>query len=139
MIDKRFSFEIVKEDIVRKEMMNLDGAKATPNGDISVNFLKLTADICLPYKINIINLSIEEGVFFDELKLAEVRPIFKKKNDFDRENYGPASVLPQVSKLFERIMHHQINGFMTDKLSKQLRGFRKNHSAFLCWKCVRRY
>ena len=54
--------------------MNLYGS----NGDISFYILKSTADIHLPHITNIINLSIEEGHFPDELKLAEVT-IFKKK------------------------------------------------------------
>ena len=74
---------------------------------------------------NIINVSIKEGYFPDELKLAEITLIFQKKDGLDEENY---SVLNYVSKIFERITYHQINDFMTDKLSKQLKGFRKNHS-----------
>ena len=58
--------------------MNLYGSKVTSNGDISFYILKSTADILLPYITNIINLSIE-GHFPDELKLAEVSSIFKKK------------------------------------------------------------
>ena len=37
-----------------------------------------------------------------------------------------------MSKVFERIMHHQINDYMKDKLSKQLTGFRKNHRTQHC-------
>ena len=37
-----------------------------------------------------------------------------------------------VSKVFERIMHHQVNDYMKDKLSKPLTGFRKNHSTQHC-------
>ena len=61
------------------------------------------------------SLSIEKGCFPEELKLAEVSPIFKKKDDLDKENYRPVSVLPHVSKVFERIMHHQIYGYIKDK------------------------
>ena len=81
---------------------------------------------------NSINLSIEKGCFPEELKLAEVSPIFKKKHDLDKENYRPVSVLPHVSKVFERIMYYQINDYMKEKLSKQLTGFRKNHSTQHC-------
>ena len=114
MTDKKFSFKIVTEDIVMKEVMHLDGSKVTPNGDISINILKSTVDIRLPYITNIINFSIEKGHFPDELELAEVILIVKKKDDLDMENYRPVSVLHHVSKVFERIMYHQINDFMTD-------------------------
>ena len=49
----------------------------------------------------------------------------------------PFSVLRHVSKVFKRIIYHQISNFMTDELSKQLPGFRKimarNTIRFLCW------
>ena len=128
MTNEKFSFKFVTKDLVREEVMNLDGSKATLIGDISVDVLKSTVDIHLPYKTNSTNLSIEKGCFPKELKLAEVSPIFKKKNDLDKENYRPVSVLLHVSKVFERIMYHQINDYMKGKLSKQLTGFRKNHS-----------
>ena len=63
--------------------MNLGGCKPTPNGDISVSILKLTVDIHLPYIANIINLPIGESPFRNELKLAEVCPVF----DFMTDNY----------------------------------------------------
>ena len=79
-------------------------------------------DIQLLFITNSINLSIEKGCFPEELKFAKVSPIFKKKNDLDKENYGPVSALPHVSKVFEKIMHHQINDYMKDKLMKQITG-----------------
>ena len=92
--------------------MNSDGSKATPNSDISVNILKSTVDIHLPYTTNITNFSIE-GHFPDELKFVNVNPIFKKKDDLDKEDDRPVSVLLHVSKVW--IICHQINDFMTDK------------------------
>ena len=66
------------------------------------------------------------------MKAAEVTPIFKKNDDLDKENYGLVSVLPNVSKVFEKIMYIQIEIFMESKLSKLLTGFRKNHSTQHC-------
>ena len=136
MTNKKFSFEFVTKDLVREEILNLDSSKATPIGDISVDILKSTVDIHLPFITNSINLSIENGCFPEELKLAEVSPIFKKKDDLDKENYRPVSVLLHVSKVFERIMYHTINDYMKDKLSKQLTRFRKNHSTQHCLSCM---
>ena len=119
MTNKKFSFEFVTEDYVREETMNLDGSKATPIGDISADILKSNVNILLPFITNSINLSIKKGCFPEELNLAEVSPIFKKKDDLDKENNTPVSILPHVSKVFERMMYHQINDYMKDKLSKQ--------------------
>ena len=124
------------EDLVREEVMNPYGSKATPIGYISVDVLKSNVDIHLPYITNSISLSIEKGCFPEELKLAEVSPIFKRKDDIDKDNYRPVSVLPHVSKVFERIMYHQTNDYMKDASSKQLTGFRKNHSTQHCLSCM---
>ena len=61
------------------------------------------------------NLSTEKGCFPRELKLAEVIPIFKNKDDLYKENYRPVSVLSHLSKVFERIKNHQINDYIKDK------------------------
>ena len=47
--NERFSFKFVTEDQVREEIMNLDGSKATPIGDIYVHNLKSPVDIHLSF------------------------------------------------------------------------------------------
>ena len=45
-----------------------------------------------------INKSIETSIFPDQLKVAQVKPLFKNKNDqLDKTNYRPVSVLPAIS------------------------------------------
>ena len=66
------------EDQVREEIMNLDGSKATPIGDISVDNLKSPVDTHLSSTTNSTILSIGKGCFPEELKLAGVSPIFEK-------------------------------------------------------------
>ena len=117
-------------------VINLDSFKATPVGDIPVNMLKSTVDMHLHFIIKIINLSFEKNHFTDDLKLAEVSPVFKKDDDLDEENYRNVSVLSYVPKVFERIVYNEIDSFMKDKLSKLLTGFRKNHSTQLCLMCM---
>ena len=70
-------------------------------------------------------MSIDNNCYPDDLELAEVSPVFKKKNDLGKENYRPVSVLSYVTKVFERIIYQQIENFMKDKLSNLLTGFRK--------------
>ena len=60
MTNKKFSFKFVMENQVREEIMNQDGPKVTPSGDVFVDILKLTVDIHLPFVTNSINLSIEK-------------------------------------------------------------------------------
>ena len=46
-------------------------------GDIPADMLKVTLDIHLSLITKIINLLLENGCFPEDLKLAEVSPIFK--------------------------------------------------------------
>ena len=43
------------------------------------------------------------------------------------KNYSPISLLPHVSKVFERIIHKEITNYMRDKLAHSIIGFRKSH------------
>ena len=79
--------------------------------------LKQTIDIHLPIMTHITNMSTDNNCYPNDLKLAEVSSVFKKKDDLDKENDRPLSVLSHVSKVFERIMYQQIENFMKDKLS----------------------
>ena len=76
--NEKFSFKFVTEDQVREEIMNLDGSKATPIGDIYVDNLKSPVDTHLSSTTNSTILPIGKGCFPEELKLAEVSPIFEK-------------------------------------------------------------
>ena len=57
--------------------------------------------------------------------MSETIPQYKKQNPLKKENYWPVSLLPHVSKVFERIMDEKFNIDTQDKLSKRITGFRK--------------
>jgi hypothetical protein len=62
-------------------------------------------------------LSIETSIFQDPLKVAQVNPLFKNKNyQLDKTNYRPVSVLPAISKLFERTIFDQLSSFFENHL-----------------------
>ena len=81
----------------------------------------------MPYLPDSINYSLRENTLREELKHSEVIPAYKKLDPLKKENYRPVSLLPHVSKVFERIIYQQINTYMKDKLSKCLAGFNKSH------------
>ena len=123
-----FSFHEITEDEIQREISKLDGSKATPVGDIPAKMSKSTTDVHVSLLTKVINSSIRNGCFPDELKAAEVTPTLKKNVDLDKENYRSVSVLPHVSNIIETVMYIQIENFMEGKLSKLLTGFRKNNS-----------
>ena len=87
------------------------------------------SDICSPILANIWNEEILLNKNFPEnLKLADVSPLFKKDDETFVENYRPVSVLPTASKVFERIMQKQISDYVGKFLSPFLCGYRKGFS-----------
>ena len=89
-----------------------------------------TRDTPLTY---ISNLSLQEGVFPDELKIANVIPLFKSDDPELFNNYRPVSLLCTVSKVFERIMYNRLLSFLDEYkiLFSYQFGFRKHHSTYM--------
>ena len=91
--------------------------------------LKDVSDICSPILANIWNEKLLLNKNFSEnLKLADASSVFKKEDKTFVENYRPVSVLPTVSKIFERIMQTQISDYIGKFLSPSLCGYRKGFS-----------
>ena len=63
--------------------------------------------------------------------IANVTPIFKKRARTSKNNYRPVSILPILSKLFERLISKQFSEFFEGILSKFQCGFRKGYGAQL--------
>ena len=124
---KSFKFQFVSNNEVKKEIENLDTKKSSTYGSIPATILKQCVNAYLPHLTNSINYSIQHSNFPQELKLSEVIPVYKKLDPLQKENYRPVSLLPHVSKIFERIIHKQITNYMTDKLAYSITGFRKLH------------
>ena len=79
--------------------------KTTPVGDIPADILKFIFNVDLLLTTKIVNLSFENNCFPEDLKLAEVSPVFKKDDDLDKENYRLVNVVFHVPKVFERIVY----------------------------------
>ena len=78
----------------------------------------------------IINLFYQDGKFPNSLKIECIKPIFKTGNPEHPQNYRPISILPFLSKIFERSLYDRICSF-TDNytiISLKQFGFRKNMS-----------
>ena len=82
----------------------------------------------------IINLTLEQGIFPDSLKIAKVIPIFKQGSRLLCNNYRPISVLPALSKIFERCILNQLTFYFTIEnilIPKQY-GFRSDNTTTDC-------
>ena len=75
-----------------------------------------------------VNEALTTGSFPDSLKCANVRPIYKKVNPFDKNNYRPVSTLPLLSKVYERVIYEQASNYFEPFSNEVLCGFRKAYS-----------
>ena len=95
--------EPVIEDEVEKIIKNLkDGSAGWDT--VSSKVIKQSCHSFLKPLCFIINLSFHSGIFPDELKVARVIPLFKAGDKSCFSNYRPVSVLPVLSKVFERLL-----------------------------------
>lgn len=96
----------------------------------SIKILKSLRDIISEPIAKIVNKSIKNKYFPEQLKIARVIPIFKGGCETDPNNYRPISILPLMSKIFERIMFNQLYRFIEKYklLSDCQYGFRKKRS-----------
>ena len=124
----------VTEEVVRAKVKALKLGKAVGHDNIPARFLVDAADVIAPCLTYLINLSIEQGKCPSLFKLARVIPLYKKGTKTDPGNYRPISILCSVSKVVERIIHEQINQYLsTHNLLFDLQsGFRKSHSTDTC-------
>ena len=83
-----------------------------------------------PFIAALINKSISSGTFPSQLKSAKVFPVFKGGAKSDPSNYRPISILPTVSKLFEKhVNKHLMNYLNKHKIIHESQsGFRQKHS-----------
>ena len=62
----------------------------------------------------IINNSFSYGVFPENLKIALIKPLYKKGDPENLDNYRPISLLPGFSKIFEVAMSERLVNFMNE-------------------------
>ena len=91
--------------------------------------LKLLKECDFTYEMlsNCINNSLGEVLFADSLKRANTTPVHKKSDPLDKGNYRPLSILPLLSKFYERAISNQLFEYMQNVLNKILCRFRKAH------------
>ena len=121
-----FSFQPISVDEVIKVLKNIKDSKAVGE-DIPTKILKkceFTFDIITAC----INKAVETENFTDSRKMANVTPVFKNEDPLDKWNYKPLSILPLLSKVYERVIYNQLSEYSNNFLNEDLCSFRKAHS-----------
>ena len=106
--------EIVPDEI-KTQIKNLNSKKATDLFGISANFMKFVRDKIIQPLTFLFNESIRNEIVPEKLKLAVVYPIHKKDSKMKVNSYRPISILPMISKLYEKLIHARLMSFFTKK------------------------
>jgi hypothetical protein len=128
--NKTFTIRFITPLEVSQILDNLNAKKSAGLDGIGPRILKACSDVITIPLTAIINNSLRTGIVPDSLKLARVVPLHKGGPTDDANNYRPISVLPTISKIFERHVSNELNHFFTTTgiIHHTQSGFRKNHS-----------
>ena len=127
--DNAFYFNNVTADEVCFHFGKLKSNSVGIDG-IPLNLIHTLLPVLLHPLTFIINSSLTKSIFPDAWKVAIISPIPKIPYPSTVSHFRPISILPTLSKVFERIIHAQVNGFIAkhDLLDDLQSGFRVNHS-----------
>ena len=128
-----FTFDLITEETTMEILNNLKPKPSSGYDGISTKLLKTCkVEICKSLTL-IINQTVSTGIFPDSLKVAKVIPLYKKGDKALLDNYRPISILPSISKIFERIIFNQINDHFTSRnlYHDGQYGLREKHSTQL--------
>jgi len=133
--NNKFSFDTMDINGVEHKINNLH-EKATSLDDIrylyDVKVLKTCCNVVSPYITEIYKDSTQSQDFPNLLKEAIVTPVHKKGERSLKDNYRPVSILPTISKVFEKDMYEQIYSYFKKYFSPSLFGFRKGYNTQHC-------
>ena len=98
------TFRHTTEGEITKIIKSLNPKKATGPDQIPPKLIKIARPQISNVLTGMISNAIDEGIFPDSLKRAQATPVYKKADNLSKENYRPVSILPCLSKIFERVI-----------------------------------
>ena len=107
----------------------LHDKKATSPNGMPSKIIKNNKDLLPKPLCDLINLVFVSGTFPQQLKTAKIIPFYKKGDPLDWTNYHPISILSDLEKLIEKLIHSRMNKFLENHkcFYKNQFGFRKKH------------
>ena len=96
-ISSKFKFKDTNAEEMYRKIISLDSKKAVPEGDVSVDVLKCTADIIAGVVADVFNENKNKNVYPSSLKVQNVTPLYKGEERTLKKNYRGVSILPVLS------------------------------------------
>ena len=113
---------------VRSVIKTLRPKRSSGPDNISSWLIKQLSDVISEPLATLINKSMETGCMPDALRSAKIIPLYKSKETDQFKNYRPISLLPSISKIFEKIVYKRLYHFIKSKLSSKQYGFQAKRS-----------
>ena len=128
--DKTFFFKPVIPQEICEIINSFDINISVGPNSIPVYILKIYKDFFSKNLCEIVNLSFITVIFPDSCKLAKIIPLHKKDDPLFCENYRPISLLPILSKIFEKLIYKRMYSFLEENklIYNRQFGFRSNYS-----------
>ena len=125
-----FTFRKVTFEEVLKEINRLRSDSSTGYDQIPVKYIKLGKDHLAGPLMHIINTCIAALMFPRVWKTARVSPIPKIDQPIDKSDFRPVSILPALSKIYERLVLSQLVSHIDEQflLGGRISGYRQGHS-----------
>ena len=127
-----FRFSYVDKKTALKIIRSLSNNKASQETDMPVRVVKENAEYFAEIIYSQFNESINSSKFPLSFKLANITPAFKNESRNHKNNYRPVSILPLISKVFEKTMNNPFSIYFEEILSKFQCGFCKGFSTQQC-------
>ena len=109
-------------------LKDLNAKKAEQENDIPIKLIKDNIELFSSVLSRMFNFYIEKISFPNSLKQADITTVHKKDDTNDKNNYRPVSILPPLSKTFEKCLYDQIYAYTDSILFKAQCGFRKAYN-----------
>ena len=100
-----------------KEIRRLSSKKTVQETDIPVKILKENADFFAEHVFRKFNEAICSSRFPATFKFANVTPVFKNGDRNQKDNHRPISILPIISKIFEKLICRQLSNYFNNIFS----------------------
>lgn len=120
-----FNIDITEESVFAV-LSTMDLSKGSGFDGVSSIFLRECAEQMSRPLSDIFRQSLREGIYPDQFKIGQVTPIFKAGRRNDVRNYRGVNVLPNLAKVFEKVIYNQMRLIITPKISTTQHGFLSN-------------
>ena len=127
-VENYFDFKHIDDQKIAEILKDLNAKKVKQENDFPIKLIKENIEIFSSVLSRMFNFYIAKPPFPSSLNQADIAPANKKDDTDDKNNCRRVSILPSLSKAFEKCLYDQIYAYIDSILSKAQCGFRKGCS-----------